>query len=351
MMQLNTLIVICSICICSSSQSSLPLVIATWDYIDAVTKGRDTLLARGSPLDAVENGVNLCELNQCRGSVGFGGHPDESGETTLDAFIMDGVTHDTGSVSCLRQVKKAISVARCVLENTQISMIAGELATKFAQEMGFTIESLTTKSSQEEFYSWRNKSCQPNYWTNVLPDPKVSCGPYKRGKERVRHLHEQVISAVSIDNHDTIGMIAIDSKGDMAVGTSTNGLNHKIAGRVGDTPIPGSGGYVDNDIGAAAATGDGDIMMRFVPSYQAVESMRLGLTPQQAAHESIVRIIRKYPSFEGAIVVANKSGHYAAACANLQSFPMTIGTPDLIIIINITCITSDNHSMQQYSFF
>ena len=349
MLQLYTFTLIASICICYSSQSSLPLVIATWDYRDAVTKGRDTLLARGSPLDAVENGVNFCELNQCRGSVGFGGHPDESGETTLDAFIMDGVTHDTGSVSCLRRVKKAISVARCVLENTYVSMIAGELATKFAQEMGFTIESLTTNASEEQFHSWRNDSCQPNYWRNVSPDPKVTCGPYKRDKQR--HSGPRVMRGISIDNHDTIGMIAVDRKGDIAVGTSTNGLNHKIAGRVGDTPIPGSGGYVDNEIGAAAATGDGDVMMRFVPSYQAVESMRLGLTPQQAAHESIVRIIRRYPSFEGAIVVANKSGHYAAACANLQSFPMTIGTADSINIINISCITSDNQLMQQYSFF
>lgn len=331
----------------AESSSPLPLVVSTWDYPQAVTKAIGTLNSGHSALDAVENGINVCELTQCRGTVGFGGHPDETGETTLDAFIMDGVTHDTGSVSCLRRVKKAISVARKVLEHTKISMVAGELATQFAKQMGFPIESLSTDYSVKEWKQWRNNSCQPNFWKNVSPDPSSNCGPYKPITSRLSRetRRQEQPNEVSIENHDTIGMIAIDSKGDMAVGTSTNGLNHKIAGRVGDSPIPGSGGYVDNEVGAAAETGDGDVMMRFVPSYQAVESMRLGSSPEDAAKDAIRRIIKRYPSVQGAIIVANKTGHFAAACTGFDSFPFTVSTSaGDSKILNVTCIKSQNPS-------
>lgn len=335
-----------SLPLCVTKSPSLPLILSTWDYPTAVTKALDTLNSRvrvGSAVDAVEDGINVCELTQCRGSVGFGGHPDESGETTLDAFIMDGITHNTGSVACLRRVKKAISVARKVLENTEISLLAGELATQFAKQMGFPIESLSTDGSEREYSKWRNNSCQPNYWKHVSPDPSSNCGPYKPITSKDHSSSHSGLSrrnSISIENHDTIGLIAIDSNGDIAVGTSTNGLNHKISGRVGDSPIPGSGGYVDNDVGAAAATGDGDIMLRFVPSYQAVESMRLGLGPQEAANDAIKRIIKKYPKFEGALIVANKTGHYGASCHGFESFPYTIGTTNGIEILTTKCIKS-----------
>lgn len=273
----------------------------------------------GSALDGVETGINFCELNQCRGSVGYGNHPDEDGETTLDAMIMDGPSHDAGAVACLRNVKRAISVARKVLENTESTMLAGELATNFARSMGFPIESLATDASRAHQAEWRRNSCQPNYWKNVSPDPKQNCGPYQPDAVR----SPEILIAKGPDNHDTIGMIAIDKEGRIAVGTSTNGLDHKIPGRVGDSPVVGSGGYVDQEIGAAAATGDGDVMMRFLPSYQAVESMRQGKTPQEAADDAISRIVRKYPNFQGALIAANRTGDFAIVCHGWQTFPYT----------------------------
>ena len=285
----------------------LPLVLSTWDYPAAVREAWNAVsVSNGSALDGVERGVNFCEMNQCRGSVGFGNHPDEHGETTLDAMIMDGPSHDAGSVACLRNVKEAISVARKVLENTESTMLAGELATKFARSMGFPIQSLTTNVSRAHQLEWKRDSCQPNYWKNVSPDPKHNCGPYRPNK-----LHSPGARIEKgPDNHDTIGMIVIDKGGRIAVGTSTNGLDHKIPGRVGDTPVIGSGGYVDQEVGAAAATGDGDIMMRFLPSYQAVESLRQGSSPQDAANDAIARIVKKYPLFQGALIVTNHTGQF-----------------------------------------
>ena len=308
-----------SICFTNCQEYFKPFVLCTWDYPEAVKEAwKEVSDNNHSALDALESGINVCELNQCRGSVGFGNHPDENGEPTLDALIMDGPTHDAGAVGCLRNVKKAISVARRVLQNTQSTLLVGSLATDFAQKMGFKIESLVTDDSNTAFDEWQNSSCQPNYWKNVSPDPKKNCGPYIP--------LEDVSGGKTVKdrgNHDTIGMIAMDKNGHLAVGTSTNGLNHKIPGRVGDSPVVGSGGYVDQDVGAASATGDGDVMMRFLPSYQAVESMRQGLSPQEAANDAIARIARKYPSFEGAIIVANLTGHFGIACAGFDEFPYT----------------------------
>jgi isoaspartyl peptidase/L-asparaginase-like protein (Ntn-hydrolase superfamily) len=119
-------------------------------------------------------------------------------------------------------------------------------------------------------------------------------------------------------------MVAIDSAGNIAAGTSTNGANHKIPGRVGDSPIPGSGGYADNSVGAAAATGDGDILMRFLPSMLAVEFMRNGMSPDEAGQRAMERISKHYPKFMGGIVVVDKNGNYGAACHGIDSFPFSI---------------------------
>ena len=311
--------------ICSSSNEYFtPFVLCTWDYPEAVKEAwKQVSYEEHTALDGVEHGINVCELTQCRGSVGFGNHPDENGEPTLDALIMDGPSHNAGAVGCIRKVKKAISVARKVLENTDHTLMVGSLATDFAEKMGFTIESLTTNTSDSVFNQWKDESCQPNYWKNVSPDPKRSCGPYKPSS-----LVQGSRRRADRGNHDTIGMIVMDKNGYLSVGTSTNGLNHKIPGRVGDRPVVGSGGYVDQDVGAAAATGDGDVMMRFLPSYQAVESMKNGLSPQEAAMDAISRIARKYPNFEGAIIVANLTGHFGIACAGFDEFPYTFASND-----------------------
>lgn len=179
------------------------------------------MAAGGSALDAVESGCATCEQQQCDGSVGFGGSPDESGETTLDAMIMDGTTMNVGAVGDLRRIKNAIGVARKVLEHTTHTLLAGEAATKFAESMGFINEDLSTNVSQALHSDWLARNCQPNYWKNVIPDSSKYCGPYKPPTVLKRDgiTYEDTAQSYS---HDTIGMVVIHKTGNIAAGTSTN---------------------------------------------------------------------------------------------------------------------------------
>jgi N4-(beta-N-acetylglucosaminyl)-L-asparaginase len=156
----------------------LPVVINTWPFIEATEEAMDSLKSGGTYLDAVEKGCSKCETLQCDGSVGYGGSPDELGNTTLDAMIMDGVSHDVGSVGCLKRVKSAISVARAVMEYSEHTLLVGKDATNFAVQMGFKEESLNTNKSLGIWKSWKENNCQPNYRQHVQPDPTRFCGPY-----------------------------------------------------------------------------------------------------------------------------------------------------------------------------
>ena len=308
-----------------------PVVINTWaanGFQNAGAKAWKVLNEEGgAALDAVERGCSVCEKLQCDGTVGFGGSPDEKGETTLDAMIMDGVTMNIGAVSDLRRIPNAISVARKVLHHTAHTMLAGDQATSFAVQMGFKEQSLTTNKSQDIWSHWKQNNCQPNFWRNVSPDPSRHCGPYKAKEKFQNVLHSS--NKIDSKNHDTVGMVAVDKRGIIAAGTSTNGARHKIPGRVGDSPIPGAGAYADQDVGGAAATGDGDVMMRFLPSLLAVEGMRHGKSPKDAGEMAIRRIVSKYPDFQGAMVVLSKTGQHAAVCHGLPGgqFPYTLGNP------------------------
>lgn len=270
----------------------------------------------------------MCEREQCDGTVGYGGSPNEKGETTLDAMIMDGRTMNVGAVASLREIKDAIAVARHVLENTRHTLLVGEQATEFAVQMGFKREPLSTERSLQLNTEWKERDCQPNFWTNVLPDPSKTCGPYEPvGEDFYMKSPNDINSFFSSDNHDTIGMVAIDLTGNIAAGTSTNGAANKIPGRVGDSPICGSGAYADNKVGGAAATGDGDILMRFLPSFLAVEYMRNGAKPDLAGEKALMRIAQYYPAYVGAIVVVDKHGNYGAACHGIDSFPFSVYNP------------------------
>ncbi|KAB1257577.1 N-L-asparaginase [Camelus dromedarius] len=301
------------------SSSPLPLVLNTWPFRNATEAAWKTLALGGSSLDAVEGGCASCEVEQCDGTVGFGGSPDESGETTLDAMLMEGTTMNVGAVGDLRRIKNAIGVARKVLEHTTHTLLVGESATKFAQSMGFVDEDLSTKDSRALHSDWLAQNCQPNYWRNVIPDSSKYCGPYKPRSvfKQDGSIHKETGYGYG---HDTIGMVVLDKMGHTAAGTSTNGIKFKIPGRVGDSPIPGSGAYADDTAGAAAATGDGDILMRFLPSYQAVEYMRRGKDPTTACQKVIARIQKYFPNFFGAVICANVTGGYGAACNKLPAF-------------------------------
>ncbi|KRT79032.1 hypothetical protein AMK59_7567, partial [Oryctes borbonicus] len=237
--------------------TSKRLVINTWAFWEANSAAWETLMKTNDVIDTLEAGCSYCESHQCDFTVGFGGSPDESGETTLDALIFDGKTMDAGAVADLRRIKDAASVAKYVLQHTTHTLLAGDQATTFASAMGFVEESLSTNASLAVWNNWKQNKCQPNYWKNVDPDPTTSCGPYVPLAQNSVY-YDFYKDARNINdvqfNHDTIGMIVIDDDGNIAAGTSTNGLKHKIPGRVGDSPIPGSGAYADNSVGAACAT-------------------------------------------------------------------------------------------------
>lgn len=258
---------------------SLPLVIATWHVMDATAKAWEVLQAGGNALDAVEQGCRIEEANEQGQSVGKGGLPDRDGNVTLDACIMN--KHgDCGSVVYLQNVTHAISVARKVMEDTPHVMLAGRGAEKFAYENGFKKENLLTENSKKAWEEWKVDS------------------KYK--------------PIINIENHDTIGMLAIDKNGDISGACTTSGLAYKMGGRVGDSPIIGSGLFVDNEIGAAVATGLGEEVVKTVGSFLVVELMRQGKSPQEACEEAIHRIVNKpnsnYKNFQVGYIAVNKQG-------------------------------------------
>ncbi|XP_021614673.1 probable isoaspartyl peptidase/L-asparaginase 3 isoform X2 [Manihot esculenta] len=244
---------------------------------------------------------------------------------------------EVGAVAAMRYVKDGIRAARLVMQHTEHTLLVGEKASVFAISMGLPGPSnLSSSESIEKWTKWKENHCQPNFWKNVVP--AGSCGPYHpKGKVDVSEectktnlmgVAELRSSHISPHNHDTISMTVIDKMGHVAVGTSTNGATYKIPGRVGDGPIAGSSAYADNDVGACGATGDGDIMMRFLPCYQVVESMRLGMEPRAAAKDAIYRIARKFPNFVGAVFAVNKNGEHGGACHG-WTFQYSVRSPEM----------------------
>lgn len=263
----------------SASEGTLPLVIATWDVKNATAKAWEVLQAGGNSLDAVEQGCKVEEANEKGQSVGKGGLPDRDGHVTLDACVMD-KNGNCGSVVFLENIVHAVSVARKVMEDTPHVMLAGKGAEQFAYELGFPKENLLTESSKKAWEEWKKTS------------------EYK--------------PIINIENHDTIGMLAIDKNGDISGACTTSGLAYKMHGRVGDSPIIGSGLFVDNEIGACVATGLGEEVVKTVGSFLVVELMRQGKTPQEACEEAISRIVNKpnsdYKNFQVGYIALNKQG-------------------------------------------
>lgn len=273
--------------------TSLPLVIATWNVKEATAKAMEVLSKNGTALDAVEQGCMIEEANEKGQSVGKGGLPDRDGHVTLDACIMN-KEGDCGSVVYLKDIKHAISVARKVMEDTPHVMLAGDGAKQFAIESGFTPEDLLTDASKKAWEDWKVKS------------------EYK--------------PIINIENHDTIGMLAIDNNGDISGACTTSGLAYKMAGRVGDSPIIGSGLFVDNEIGACVATGLGEEVVKTVGSFLVVELMRQGKSPREACKEAIERIVNKpnsnYKDFQVGYIAVNKKGETGSYAIH-KGFTMT----------------------------
>lgn len=260
-----------------------PIAIATWEFgMRTCDAAIAVLAAGGSALDAVEKGATATEDDICVDSVGFGGLPNAEGVVELDAAVMDGPTHSAGAVVALQGIRHPASVARRVMETTPHVMLAGENARRFAVAQGFPEEELLTEDARRKWEEWKaGGRCAP---------PGSS--------------------------HDTVGICALDVRGDLAAACTTSGLRWKAPGRVGDTAIVGSGLYVDNQVGAAACTGNGDEIMKCCLSYRIVSLMSQGMSAQQACEEAIRYLIRKRPDFtsrEAACIALSREGATGAA--------------------------------------
>ena len=267
-----------------NSSKGGPLVISTWKHgMPANEEAMKTILAGGSLIDAVEKGVMVVEADNTNTSVGLGGFPDRDGIVTLDASIMDGIG-TAGSVAFVQGVEHPISLARAVMEKTPHVMIVGAGAEQYARELG--IKHVPNALNDVQKKAWEDWMKEKNYKP-----------------------------VINIENHDTIGLLAMDVNGNFAGSCTTSGLAWKMHGRVGDSPVIGAGLFADNDIGAATCTGLGETVLRTLASHCAVEVMRNGGTPQEGCEEAINRIVKKnanYKDFQVGILAINKSGEHGA---------------------------------------
>lgn len=262
----------------------------------------------GSALDAVEKAANIIELDAEGLSVGYGGLPNEDGVVQLDASIMDGKTYSAGSVACLENIKTPCSVARVVMQHTDHVMLVGQDALKFAKMWGFEENKLLTEKARKIWIEWKERLSDRDDW-----------GPPEHLEKKKR---EEIGSE---DDNDferptgTTNVLAVDKNGDIAGVTTTSGLAFKIPGRVGDSPIIGAGLYVDNEVGAAGATGRGEDVIKSCASYYMVMRMKEGRTPQQACDDAVHMIAAKYKAINSDFIpgetfrAINKKGEWGCA--------------------------------------
>lgn len=287
----------------TQKKSNSPIVISTWDAgINANKTAWDILKNNGKALDAVEQGVMVTE-NENNCCVGLNANPDRDGFVTLDASIMD-ENGNCGSVAFLERIKHPISVARCVMEKTPHVLLAGDGAQKFALQNGFTLEDQVLSDRAKKAYNkWLKKS------------------EYKPQINRENIENKKIDPPKKLDdgnyNHDTIGMLALDIYGNLSGSCTTSGQGFKMRGRIGDSPLIGAGLFVDNEIGAAVATGQGEEVIRISGCHLVVEFMRQGHSPETACKKAIERLINKrglakLKDLQVCFIALNKNGEYGS---------------------------------------
>jgi L-asparaginase/N4-(beta-N-acetylglucosaminyl)-L-asparaginase len=276
-----------------------PVVISTWNHgLEANAEAWKVLFKKGRAVDAVEQGVMVTENDPENATVGIGGFPDRDGKVTLDACIMDEF-ENAGSVAFLQDIKNPIAVARKVMDDTPHVMLVGEGAKKFALDKGFKEENLLTEKSEKAWKNWLEKQ-------DYQPE-------------------------INVENHDTIGMVALDDSGNLSGACTTSGAAWKMHGRVGDSPIIGAGLFVDNEVGAATATGLGEFVIKICGAHMIVELMRQGYSPQEACEQAVNRIVKKYPNdypnLQVGFLALSKNGEYGAFSIH-KGFNFAVKTDD-----------------------
>jgi N4-(beta-N-acetylglucosaminyl)-L-asparaginase len=290
----------------SDKETNKPIVISTWDSGLAVNKvAWETLSQGGISIDAVERGANSIEntINCC---VGLGGNPDRDGFVTLDACIMDD-KYNCGSVAFLQHIKNPISVARKIMEITPHVMLVGDGAFKFALQHGFANEpDNLSDEADAEYRKWLIKS---DYKPEINIEHQQN--KTKKGIDNVPQKFDN-----GNYNHDTMGLIAMDVYGNLSGACTTSGMGFKMHGRVGDSPIIGGGLYVDNEVGGATSSGQGEEVIRICGTHLVVELMRSGKKPKDACKIAVERLVKINPekakTFQVGFLAMNKNGEYGA---------------------------------------
>ena len=287
------------------------LVVSTWDSGQIANGAAWPVLQQGgTALDAVEQ-AGIAIENDINCCVGLGGNPDRDGHVTLDACIMDEKAN-CGSVAFLERIKHPVSVARKVMETTPHVMLVGEGAQQFAVQHGFPLESGELSPTAQQAYQDWLKEAKYQPVINVENQPTTRQDSNASAPARLKD---------GSFNHDTMGTIALDTHGNVSGMCTTSGMGFKMRGRVGDSPLIGAGLFVDNEAGAAVATGQGEEVIRICGSHLVVEYLRDGLSPAQACEKAIDRIVKRdkerAKDFQVAFIAINKAGELGAFAVHL----------------------------------
>lgn len=292
-----------------------PIVIATWPFGQAAARTALTMLEAGRPaLDAVIGGAQAVEDDPKVMWVGYGGLPNALGTVQLDACVMDGRTMSCGGVAAVENVVHVAALARRVMEKTPNVLLVGEGARLFAVEQGFPLQSLSTPESLAE-------------WQRMRPIPQSPTNVREKG-------------------HDTVTVLALDRKGTLGGACSTSGLPHKLPGRVGDSPLIGSGLYVDDTAGAAGATGVGEEIIRIGGSHLIVETMRAGRSAQEACEFAVRRVnqlaVRRgvHPA-QVSFLALDAKGRPGAACTAGANFEYAVGRGSNVQLVKAKALEPD----------
>lgn len=277
-------------------------IIGTWRMaLEGVIQGKNILIEGGSSLDAVEAAVKMVEDCPEYRSVGYGGLPNEECEVELDAAFMDGDTLSIGAVGGIKDFQNPVSIARKLMDEKYNNFLVGQGAEKYAHKMRFLRKNMLSDFSKKE---WEKKTIK------------------SKGEN---------LSAY--EGHDTVGIVGLDKKSKMSVATSTSGLFMKKQGRVGDSPLSGSGFYVDSEIGGASATGLGEDIMRGCISYEIVRLMGQGVSPQDAAEKAVYYLNKKLINKRGtvgdiSVICMNNKGEWGVG-TNTSKFSFVVSTESL----------------------
>lgn len=301
-----------------------PITIATWPFGRSAVQAAMKALAKGEPaLDAALAGAQAVEDDtSIRNSVGFGSLPDRLGRLTLDACLMDGRTLACGAVACVEHIRHVAALAKRVMEKTPHVLLVGEAAKWFALQQGFPLEVPYTAESIKE-------------WLDAHPDLKK-----KGDKQPEKPVAADGASDINVNefNHDTVTVLSLDAKGHLGGVCTTSGLAYKLPGRVGDSPIIGAGLYVDDEAGAAGATGVGEEIIRIGGSLFIAEQMRAGKSPQEACELACKRANaaagrRGVHPARVAFLALDRKGNVGAACTEKTNFQYAVGRGEKVELL------------------